>query len=46
VQFNFADLSESVAAAIPDLELLVSGERRFTHAELSGPDEAACSVYL
>jgi acyl-CoA synthetase (AMP-forming)/AMP-acid ligase II len=35
MEFNFPDLSEAVAAAIPDRELLVVGARRFTHAQLS-----------
>jgi acyl-CoA synthetase (AMP-forming)/AMP-acid ligase II len=34
VQFNLADLFESVVDAIPDREVLVCGERRLTYAEL------------
>jgi len=35
MQFDFAALSETVAAAIPDREFLIVGERRFTHAQLA-----------
>jgi acyl-CoA synthetase (AMP-forming)/AMP-acid ligase II len=35
MEFDFATLSEAVAAAIPDRELLVIGKRRFTHAQLA-----------
>src|SRR3954451_13434430 len=34
MQFNLADLFESVASAAPDREALVCGERRLTFAEL------------
>ena len=34
MEFQLADLSESVADAVPDREAIVCAEKRVTHAEL------------
>ena len=34
MEFNLADLYESVAAAVPEREALVCGQRRLTYAQL------------
>ena len=35
MEFNFADVHEAIASAIPDREALVFRDRRFTHRELA-----------
>ena len=45
MDFNLGDVNEAVAAAVPDREAIVHGDRRLTYGELASRTRRLANVY-